>query len=161
MPVHPRSTVIHQTAQPARRLTSTAAVFTVILFGSMLQPAAAQQSTSRPATPDPAQLEFGERLVMQRCANCHAIAKDEEKYAAPLHHLFGRKAGSLEGYTYSPVIKNLNIPWSPSTLDNWLRQTTFDTPDIRMRHVGIPKEDQRAAVITFLKSLPGNETSQQ
>ena len=54
-------------------------------------------------------------------------------------------------------MKNINIAWSPSILDNWLEQTTFDTPDIRMRHVGIVNEVQRTAVITYLKSLPGND----
>lgn len=102
------------------------------------------------------QVEFGRFLVTQRCANCHAVSEDEDRFAAPLHNLFGRKAGSVDGKTYSINIKNLGIAWSPQTLDNWLEQTTFDTPDIRMRHVGIPKADQRAAVITYLKSLPGN-----
>ena len=101
-------------------------------------------------------IEFGKLLVMQRCSNCHAVAEDDDRYGAPLHHLFGRKAGSVEGKTYSQNIKNLGIAWSPETLDNWLEQTTFDTPDIRMRHVGIPREDQRLAVIAYLKSLPGN-----
>lgn len=103
-----------------------------------------------------AQLEFGELLAMQRCGNCHGLAEGDDRFAAPLHHLFGRMPGSIPGYTFSINIMNINTPWTPGTLDNWLEQTTFDTPDIRMRHVGITHRDQRSAVIAYLKSLPGN-----
>lgn len=114
-----------------------------------------------PRLPAMSEIEFGKLLVTQRCANCHAVAIGEDRYAAPLHSLFGRKAGSLDGYTYSRNIKNLDIAWSAAILDNWLAQTTFDTPDIRMRHVGIPKQDQREAILAFLKTLPGNTPSDQ
>lgn len=114
-----------------------------------------------PQLPPMSQVEFGKLLVTQRCANCHAVAIGQDRYAAPLHDLFGRKAGSLKGYTYSSNIKNLNIAWSVSTLNDWLTQTTFDTPDIRMRHVGIPKQDQREAILAFLKTLQGNAPSDQ
>lgn len=123
--------------------------------------AAGPQIQQPPRLPPMSEVEFGRLLVTQRCANCHAIAPGEDRYAAPLHGLFGRKAGSLDGYTYSRNIKNLGIAWSVSTLDNWLTQTTFDTPDIRMRHVGIPKQDQREAILAFLKTLPGNSPSDQ
>lgn len=109
-----------------------------------------------PQLPALSELEFGRLLVAQRCANCHATTEGEDSFAAPLHHLFGRRAGSLEGYTFSINMKKLGIAWTPSTLNDWLRQTTFDTPDIRMRHVGVPQTDQRAAILEFLKSLPGN-----
>lgn len=114
-----------------------------------------------PQLPPMSQVEFGKLLVTQRCANCHAVEIGQDRYAAPLHGLFGRKAGSLKGYTFSRNIKNLNIPWSVSTLNDWLTQTTFDTPDIRMRHVGIPKQDQREAILAFLKTLQGNAPSDQ
>ena len=114
-----------------------------------------------PQLPPMSQVEFGKLLVTQRCANCHAVAIGQDRYAAPLHDLFGRKAGSLKGYTYSRNIKNLNIAWSVSTLNDWLTQTTFDTPDVRMRHVGIPKQDQREAILAFLKTLQGNAPSDQ
>lgn len=106
--------------------------------------------------PEMAELDFGKMLVMQRCANCHGLAEGEDRYAAPLHNLFGRMPGSVPGYTFSINMKKIGIAWSPSILDNWLEQTTFDTPDIRMRHVGITNKTQRAAVIAYLKSLPGN-----
>ncbi len=110
-----------------------------------------------PRLPAMDQLQFGELLVRQRCANCHAIAPGEASLAAPLVGLFGRRAGSVPGFTYSPTIINLGIAWTPVVLDGWLAATTFDTPDIRMRHVGLPQPDQRAAVIAFLASLSAHK----
>ncbi|MDX2257756.1 MAG: c-type cytochrome [Hyphomicrobiaceae bacterium] len=98
-------------------------------------------------------LAFGELLVRQRCANCHAIVQGENSLAPPLVGLIGRQAGTVEGYTYSPNIKNLGVVWSAGALDGWLAATTFDTPDIRMRHVGLPQPDQRAAVIAYIEML--------
>ncbi|KUO65716.1 MAG: hypothetical protein APF80_12545 [Alphaproteobacteria bacterium BRH_c36] len=119
-------------------------------------PATAAEPAAEPVMPYMEELEFGKLLVTQRCANCHGIAEGADRFAAPLHHLFGRMPASIEGYTFSINMKNIDIAWSPSTLDDWLKQTTFDTPDIRMRHVGITNEVQRTAVISYLKSLPGN-----
>lgn len=163
MPVTPRPMSIFHVPVRAPALIAVVAITAAFLAGPGLKTATAET----PAPQDPAALattpvvpdiEFGRMLVMQRCANCHAIAEGEDRYAAPLHHLFGRKAGSIEGYTFSRIIKDLNIPWSPSALDSWLEKTTFDTPDIRMRHTGIEKSDQRDAILAFLKTLPGNQT---
>ncbi len=158
---------------PARTLLALASAG-LMLFGiSCVTTIAMAQSASPPAptgaagpdperqVPDLAALDFGKALVTQRCANCHALAEGEDRYSAPLHHLFGRDPGSIEGYTFSINMKNIGIAWSPSTLDNWLEQTTFNTPDIRMRHVGIINAVQRAAVIEYLKSLPGNAGAAQ
>lgn len=104
-------------------------------------------------------LELGETLVRQRCANCHAIEPGATSFAAPLTGLFGRVSGTAEGYVFSPNMKNLAVSWSPETLDNWLAATTFDTPDIRMRHVGIPDARSRAAVIAYISTLEGNRVA--
>jgi len=111
---------------------------------------------SEPIRPAVSELETGRDLVVQRCSNCHAIEEGADTFAPPLVGLFGRRSGTYEGFTYTPVMKNLNVEWSPSTLSDWLAATTFDTPDIRMRHVGLPDPILRRAVIAFIKTLPGN-----
>lgn len=141
--------------RPAAHVLALSFLFSTTAF------AAGPPVQQPPRLPPMSEVEFGRLLVTQRCANCHAVAPGEDRYAAPLHGLFGRKAGSLDGYTYSRNIKNLGIAWSATTLDNWLAQTTFDTPDIRMRHVGIPQQDQREAILAYLKTLPGNTASDQ
>lgn len=103
-------------------------------------------------------LELGRKLAMQRCSNCHALSTEGEKsLAAPLTGLFGRVSGTAEGYVFSPNLKNLAIVWSPRTLSNWLATTTFKTPDIRMRHTGIPDPRSRQALVAYLETLEGNQ----
>jgi cytochrome c len=121
--------------------------------------AAGAPEAQSPSLPAMSEYEFGKLLVKQRCANCHAIEEGDDRFAAPLHHLYGRQAGRVEGFTFSVNIKSLGIAWSPSALDSWLASTTFDTPDIRMRHVGVPNKEQRAAILTYLETLPGNDSS--
>lgn len=128
--------------------------------GEAAAPQALQTQTETEPEPTPG-LEFGRMLVMQRCANCHAVAEGEDRFAAPLHHLFGREPGSIEGYTFSINMQRIGTPWTARTLEQWLTQTTFDTPDIRMRHVGIAQADQRNAVVDYLSTLPGNRSTVQ
>ncbi|MEO1282375.1 MAG: hypothetical protein AAFV69_11650 [Pseudomonadota bacterium] len=101
-------------------------------------------------------LELGRDVTIQRCSNCHSLSPDKKGFAAPLHNLYGRTSGTAEGYFFSPILKNLAVEWSSSTLSNWLAQTTFDTPDIRMRHVGIQDPRTRQALIAYIGTLEGN-----
>ncbi len=89
----------------------------------------------------------------QRCSNCHALAPDAEKFAPPLVGLIGRKAGSYEGFAYSPKIASLDLIWTEQALDDWLAGTTFKTPNIRQRHVGIEHPQLRRAVVAYIASL--------
>ncbi len=98
-------------------------------------------------------IDYGREIVSQRCANCHATKPNEKLFAPTLFNLFGRKAGSVEGFPYTPKIKLLDLVWTPKSLNTWLKTTSTNTPDIRMRHVGIARDDEREAVIAYLKTL--------
>jgi cytochrome c len=57
-------------------------------------------------------------LYESRCIACHSI---EANRVDPAHKcVFGRKAGSVAGYTYSDAVRNSKIVWDASTLDLWL-----------------------------------------
>lgn len=143
--------------QVLRQSAANSTICALTLVAALTLPASAGSPSQIAPQPSPeAVLKLGNMLVLQRCSNCHALEPGEDRYAAPLHDLFGRSPGSLEGFTYSENMKGINTPWTPSTLDNWLAQTTFDTPDIRMRHTGIENHVHRKAVIAYLKTLPGN-----
>lgn len=139
----------------------TAIVLSVVGTRAFPSRAADPPHTAAPAVAVPeiaagSAVELGDMLVHQRCANCHSVEPGVKSFAAPLTNLFGRVSGTAEGYFFSPNMKNLAVTWSPKTLDDWLAATTFDTPDIRMRHVGIPEPRARAAVISYIGTLEGN-----
>lgn len=55
--------------------------------------------------------------VFRACSACHSVAADGGNRAGPsLHHLFGRRVGTLPGYDYSPALRASDIVWSAETV---------------------------------------------
>ena len=51
---------------------------------------------------DPSKVSNGERQFLRKCSVCHTLAPDSGRKAGPsLYGLFGRRAGTYQGYTYS------------------------------------------------------------
>ncbi len=60
----------------------------------------------------------GQQLFSERCAACHAL--DGNKTGPVLGGIFGRRAGSVRGYKYSPGLAESNLRWSADNLNRWL-----------------------------------------
>lgn len=59
----------------------------------------------------------GAGLFKTRCAQCHTLGEGEGNKIGPaLHGLFGRKTGSVEGYSYTDANKGKGIEWNENTL---------------------------------------------
>ena len=56
----------------------------------------------------------------EECAACHKIERSEDSVGPSLHGMFGRKAGTLADFRYSPALKRSGITWSAQTLDAYL-----------------------------------------
>ena len=84
--------------------------------------------------------------VYEGCQDCHSIDKND---VGPRHRgVFGRKAGSLPDFDYSPALKNANVVWNEETLDKWLTNPQAFLPGARMfYHLGSPGD--RADVIAY------------
>ena len=104
-----------------------------------------------------ADLEYGERLGMQ-CRACHTLEKGGAHMLGPaLHGFFGRQAGVIEGYAFSPALANSEFRWTPDALDAWLAQPAVFLPGNRMAYAGLRKEDDRRAVIAWLLQATADE----
>ena len=64
--------------------------------------------------------------------------------------MFGRKAGSLPGFAYSPALKGSGMVWDARTLDAYLASPTAQVPGTRMV-VKVTDPARRAALIAYLK----------
>ena len=86
------------------------------------------------------------------CEACHTIAKDGPTVVGPnLHNVIGRKAGTLPGFDFSDAMKNANVVWNETTLDQYLTKPSAFIPMNKMAFIGIAKPDVRANIIAYLK----------
>jgi len=94
----------------------------------------------------------GAKVYEQRCGACHSL---EANRVGPRHHgVYGRKAGSVTDFPYSPAVKASQVIWSQDTLNAWLTDPQKLIPGQRMNYrLGDPQ--LRADVIAFLKKESG------
>ncbi len=86
------------------------------------------------------------------CGTCHNYEPGGRPKMGPeLTGVFGRTAGTLEGFNYSPAMANSGIVWDAETLDAYLANPRTNIPGNRMSFAGIRDEAQRAAVIEWLE----------
>ena len=87
--------------------------------------------------------------VYDRCLACHALAYDR---VGPRHcGLFGRRAGSVPGFVYSPAMKGSGIVWNAKTLDWFLTAPMQAMPGTNMTYDGVTDPAERAALIAYLE----------
>jgi cytochrome c len=94
----------------------------------------------------------GEQLFNQQCKACHSLEKGGASTTGPnLHGLFGRKAGTGDGYESSDAMKASGIVWNDETLADYLKDPKAKVPDTKMVYIGLKREAQQQDMIAFLK----------
>jgi cytochrome c len=90
----------------------------------------------------------GQTVFNKRCTGCHAMDADRE--GPRLSGVYGRKAGSIAGFTYSKGLKNSEITWTDATLEKWLSDPDLMVQDNNMSF-SVPRAEERRDLIAFLK----------
>lgn len=131
-----------------------------VAFLDAFDPAGGEQ---RSFLRDPAEMPNGERQFMRKCSICHALTPPPSRKAGPtLHALFGRRAGTLPGYTYSETLTGSDIIWSDDTID-----ALFDIgpdhyiPGSKMPMQRITGAQDRRDLIDFLRQASSTGETEQ
>ena len=86
------------------------------------------------------------------CKACHQIGETAKNFVGPvLNGVVGRKAGTYPGYNYSDANKNSGLTWDEATLTKYLHAPREIVPGTKMAFPGLPKDEDVANVIAFLK----------
>ena len=111
---------------------------------------AAKALAALPAPYNTADLANGQR-TFALCRSCHTITAGGPNMTGPnLYGLFGRKAGTVEKFNYSDVVKASGIVWDGPQLDKWLTNPRADMPGTRMTFVGLKDPKARTDLIAYL-----------
>ena len=93
----------------------------------------------------------GEKIYTQ-CRACHQIGPTAKNAVGPVHNgLFGRKAGTYPGYSYSEANKNSGLTWDEATFRDYIHDPKAKIPGTKMVYPGL-KDDQKVSdLIAFIK----------
>lgn len=87
------------------------------------------------------------------CKACHSAEPGKTIIGPSLHGVFGRKAGTLAGASYSPAMTGSGLVWDEATLDAFLASPMVNVPGTRMSYAGQTDPAKRAAIIAYLRTL--------
>jgi len=123
-----------------------AAVTVVCVLTFSLQQAPAQEANA----------EEGASLFKSKCRACHDIGPNAKDKVGPvLNGIVGRKAGTVEGFGYSPANKKAGadgLVWTEDVLSKYLIDPRSFMPKTTMAFVGLKDEQDRKDLIAFLKA---------
>lgn len=92
--------------------------------------------------------------VFQACAACHSTATGVDMTGPSLAHVWGRKAGTAEGFArYSEAMKHADVVWNEATLDRWLTNPDAFIHGTTMTFPGIRDSGPRQDVIAYLQAV--------
>jgi cytochrome c len=95
----------------------------------------------------------GER-VFARCRACHQVGENARNGVGPqLNGLFGREAGSVAGYNFSPANKSANFTWTEQNFPAYINDPKAAMPGNKMIFPGVKNEIEVANLITYLKQF--------
>ena len=114
------------------------------LFAMAVLPQAAQ------AAGDPA---AGEK-VFAKCRACHQVGETAKNGVGPkLNGLFGRPAGSIEGYSYTAANKNSGITWDEATFRDYIKDPKAKIPGTKMVFPGLKAPEEIDNLVAYLQQF--------
>jgi len=104
-----------------------------------------------------ANVERGKEIYMKQCFTCHTIDKGGPNKVGPNQwDIVGRKKASHEGFSYSSALQAKGGDWTYEDIDHMIFKPQAFVRGTKMAFAGLPKEQDRADVIAYLRTRNDN-----
>ena len=95
--------------------------------------------------------------VFKKCRACHQVGPTAKNTVGPkLNGLFGRKAGSIEGFNYSNANKSSGVTWSEDVFAKYIADPRKFMPGNKMAYAGLKDTKDIKDVTAYLKQFDAN-----
>jgi cytochrome c len=90
----------------------------------------------------------------KKCTVCHAVGEDAKNKIGPeLNGLDGRKAASVQGYSYSDANKKSGITWNDASFRDYIKDPKATLPGTKMVFAGIKNDQDVSDLWAFLRQF--------
>jgi nitrite reductase (NO-forming) len=90
--------------------------------------------------------------AFRKCQACHSIEAGKNLIGPSLADVVGRPAAQVDGYNYSPAMKDSKVVWDAAALDAFLEAPQKFIPKNKMAFPGLRSETERRNVTAYLAS---------
>ena len=88
------------------------------------------------------------------CRTCHSFKDGDNRLGPTLHGIVGRKAGSIEGFSFSTAMKGSGITWDEANLSEFIANPDKVVHGNAMKPFGgIADASERQKIVDYLKTL--------
>jgi cytochrome c len=95
--------------------------------------------------------------VFKKCRACHDVGPTAKNKVGPLlNGLLGRKAGTIEGFSYSEANRKAGDGgwvWTEENLSKYLEDPRSAMPGNKMAFAGLKDEQDRQDLVAYLKTF--------
>jgi cytochrome c len=91
--------------------------------------------------------------AFNQCKACHKVEAGKHGVGPSLAGVFGKKAGTTDGFKFSEPHKASGLTWDEATLTKYLADPKGTVPGNKMAFAGLKKPEDLAAVVAYLKTV--------
>ena len=101
-----------------------------------------------------ANVEKGKALYQQQCFICHTIDKGGANKVGPNQwEVVGKTKASHPGFSYSSALQAKGGEWTYEDINHMIFKPAAFVRGTKMAYAGMPKEQDRADLIAFLRTM--------
>ena len=107
-----------------------------------------------PVAAAPEESDEGQVAFNNSCRTCHSFKAGDNRLGPTLHGVVGRKAGSIEGFAFSPAMKSSGVTWDAATLDKFISDPNQVVSGNKMQPFGgVADAGERKKIVDYLGTL--------